>query len=385
LYERSASTLAHLKEVTQYAKSFGVVSKVYINPLSCVNEAFYKGGFLFQCIYDRKVRDVFAAGGRYDSLIREHRPKIGGHFQECHAVGFGLAWEKFARAQQQQKTGGKAFLKKSEEEAQGIFGTTRVSAHVPLNPLGQPAYRTPKCDVLVASFDPAILRSTGIEILSMLWNHNISAEIARDARSPEDLLSQHRDENHSWIIIIKQDNMLKVKTMFKKDIPDADLPMAQLMSWMRTEIRERDSRAVVKLRGSTVQSEGNTIGNEKGSEQEVRVMVSQTKSKKFNRRTVLEQAQISAASLVHSFLEGPILAIETADQVLDIIRETKLSDHESWRKLEQGVSNAEKRYVKDIHDMLDTWRSTYERKNGSRHSFLYNFRTGSCIYYDLGA
>jgi len=237
----------------------------------------------------------------------------------------------------------------------------------------------------VASFDPAVLRSTGIEILQTLWAYNISAELARDARSPEQLLSHHRDDNHSWIIIIKQDNMLKIKTMTKKDIPDADLAMSQLISWIRAEIRERDARAVVRVRPANAQAEGSTGGTGRDPEQDVRILAMQTKSKKFNRKTVIEQAQLSAASLVHSFLEGPILAVETGDHVLEGIRDTKLSDHEGWRKLEQTVSNSDKRYVKEIHDLLDTWRSTYERKGGSRHAFLHNFRTGMCVYYDLGA
>jgi eukaryotic translation initiation factor 2-alpha kinase 4 len=327
------------------------------------------------------VRDVFAAGGRYDSLIKENRPKTGGQFEERHAVGFSLAWEKLARVQ---KSGGKAFLKKSEEEAQGLFTSKRVSDDTPRDPLGRPAYRTAKCDVLVASFDSGILRSTGIEILQILWAHNISAEIARDARSPEELLSKHREENYSWIIIIKQDNMLKIKSMTKKDVPDVDLPMAQLLPWLRAEIRDRDSKAVVKLRGPNSTSESGAPAD-KDHEQDVRVLVAQTKSKKFNRRTVVEQAQVSAASLVQSFLDGPILAIETGDQVMDLIRDTRLSNQESWRTVEQSVTNAEKKYVREIHDMLNTWKHGYETKNGSRHSFLYNFRTGNCLYYDLGA
>jgi eukaryotic translation initiation factor 2-alpha kinase 4 len=233
----------------------------------------------------------------------------------------------------------------------------------------------------VASFDAAILRSTGIEILQTLWAHNISAEIARDSRSPEDLLSKHRDENYSWIIIVKQDYILKMKTMYRKDASDVEVPMAQLLSWLRTEIRERDSKAVVKLRGNVSQVDAAGAGESR--EQDVRVLVAQTKSKKFNRQTVVEQAQISASSLVNSFLDGPILAIETSDQVLDLIKGTRLSDQESWRKVEQGVTNAEKKYVREIHDMLDTWKWTYEKKDGSRHSFLYNFRSGNCIYYDL--
>lgn len=119
--------MAHLKEVYEYAKRLGVTSKIYLCPLVSMNEVFFKGGILFACMYDKKGRDIFAAGGRYDSLIREYRPRIGNRVEERHAVGFSLNWEKHL-AQPVPKTGGKAFLKKSaEEEAQGIFSTKRVS------------------------------------------------------------------------------------------------------------------------------------------------------------------------------------------------------------------------------------------------------------------
>ncbi|KAH6955402.1 anticodon binding domain of tRNAs-domain-containing protein [Fusarium avenaceum] len=361
MYQRASPTIAHLKEVVEYCKRLGVGTKIYINPLNSLKEAFYTGGVLFSCLYDKKVKDVFAAGGRYDQLIREYRPRVGGQFGERHAVGFSLAWERLAKIP---KAGGRPFLKKSEDEPSGIFNSRR-------------------CDCLVASFDAAVLRSSGVEILQTLWAHDISAEMAKDARSPEDLLSKHRDETYSWIIIIKQDAILKVKSMGRKDHPDADIPTTQLLSWLRAEIRERDSRTVVKLRGN---SSADTNGSgDKESEQEVRVLVAQTRSKKFNRRTVVEQAQVSAGSLVRSFLEGPILAIETTDQVMDLMRETCLSETEGWRQVEQSVTTTEKKYIREIHDQLDTWRFRYQKKNGSRHAFLYNFRSGNCVYYDLGA
>lgn len=110
----------------EYTKKFGLGSKVYITPLSSINETFFRGGTLFACLYDKKVKDVFAAGGRYDSLIKDHRPKIGSRFEERHAVGFSLNWEK-QLAKQVPKTTGKAFLKKAvEEETQGIFSAKRV-------------------------------------------------------------------------------------------------------------------------------------------------------------------------------------------------------------------------------------------------------------------
>ena len=79
---------------------------------------------MFSCMYDRKVRDVFAAGGRYDSLIREHRHKTGSQSDERHAVGFNLAWEKLARLP---KASARGFLKKPDEEIHGIWSTKRVS------------------------------------------------------------------------------------------------------------------------------------------------------------------------------------------------------------------------------------------------------------------
>ncbi len=110
----------------EYTKKFGLSSKVYIAPLSSINESFFRGGILFTCLYDKKVKDVFAAGGRYDGLVKEHRPKIGSRFEERHAVGFSLNWEK-QLAKPVPKITGKAFLKKAvEEENQGIFAAKRV-------------------------------------------------------------------------------------------------------------------------------------------------------------------------------------------------------------------------------------------------------------------
>jgi len=224
-----------------------------------------------------------------------------------------------------------------------------------------------------------------MELLQTLWSHGVSAELARDARSPEDLLAQHRDENYSWIIIMKQDDALKIKTVGRKDVADVDLPANQLFSWLKSEVRDRDARTLGRLRGAAAQGESASHTAEVESEQDVSILVAQTKSKKFNRQAVVEQAQASAQRLVQSFLEGPIAAIETTDSVMDMLRGTSLSDPESWKRVEQGVTTAEKKYVKEIHDMLSTWRWEWSAKKGSRHAFVYNFRTANCLYYDLGA
>ncbi|CAL3965791.1 unnamed protein product [Diplocarpon coronariae] len=361
IFERSSSAIAHLRDVIEYTKKFNVHSKVYINPLASLNEKFCKGGVIFSCLFDRKIRDVFAAGGRYDSLVREHRHKTGSHSEPRHAVGFNLAWEKMARFP---KASVKGFLKKAEEEVHGIWNTKR-------------------CDVLVASHDAAVLRSTGVDIVQYLWRNDISAELARDSRSTEDLMVKYRDDQHSWIVIIKQDSILKVKSQDRKDVADTDIHSTQLLAWLSNEIRERDHRngthQRVKLQRHSSQNDTSVHDHE----QDVRVLVAGTKSKKSNRRNIIEQAQARASSTVHEFLDGPIAAIETTDQVMELIRGTRLSDLESWRQVTQAVQTAEKRYLGEVHDLMNTLRQ--QNKDITRNSFIYNFRTGKCIYYDLGA
>ncbi|KAK7935782.1 Protein kinase, partial [Apiospora marii] len=365
-FDKAQAPIAHLKDVMSYAKRMGVHNKIYINPLSSFREDFFQGGILFQCVYDKKFRDVFAAGGRYDSLIREHRPKLGNNNEQRHAVGFSLSWEKLARIPKAAGSS-KSFMKKAEAEAHGIFKAKR-------------------CEALVASFDPALLRSAGVELVGTLIRSGVSAELACDSRSPEDLHNKYRDETYSWMIIIKQD-LLKVKTMDRKDVADVDMPASQLMGWLRGEMRDRDRSHKSVARSANVSS--NTAIVEDGfpvnTEQEVAVLVANTKSKKFNRLAVVEQAQICMARIHWNSLEGPVVAVETSDTVLELIRKTSLSDAETWRKAEQTVNMAERKYLREIHELLLSWRTEWQTKNGSRDAGVYNFRTMNGIYYDLGA
>ncbi len=127
-FGRASSAIAHLNEVITYLSRLEVHSKVYINPLSSLKEKFYRGGILFSCLYDSKRRDIFAAGGRYDSLIREYRPRMGNRSEDRHAVGFSLAWERLSTSVARfQKSNSKTFLKKADDEVNGVWTLRRVS------------------------------------------------------------------------------------------------------------------------------------------------------------------------------------------------------------------------------------------------------------------
>lgn len=52
-----------------------------------------------------------------------------------------------------------------------------------------------------------------------------------------------------------------------------------------------------------------------------------------------------------------------------------------------AVPTAERKYVGDVHELLLELRSEGKegKADGGRNAFVYNFRTGGCVYYDLGA
>lgn len=127
-FAQASATLAHLNDVLTYLKRFGITRKIYINPLSSLNEKFYRGGVLFQCLYDNKKRDVFAAGGRYDRLIQELGPKSQNRSSTNHAVGFNLAWERLVVSMLRfQRTSSKRYLKSPDGINRGLWATRRVS------------------------------------------------------------------------------------------------------------------------------------------------------------------------------------------------------------------------------------------------------------------
>ena len=185
------TTFSHLHAVTVYLERFNVKRKIFINPLSSYNEKFYKGNLLFQCLYDNKKRDVFAAGGRYDRLIQEHRPKSTK--DDRHAVGLNLSWQGLCTSMTRyHKSATKSKAKKKDEV--------------------DSSWTPRRCDVLIDSFDLDLLRTTGVKLAQELWASDISAELAMDT-DPEQTANYNQTSKdgkdaHGWNILIKVDTSL---------------------------------------------------------------------------------------------------------------------------------------------------------------------------------
>ncbi|CAI6333285.1 unnamed protein product [Periconia digitata] len=384
--DQTHAVFAHLTSVAGYMKHWRVKRKVYINVLGSFNEKFYSGGILFQCLFDGKQKEVLAAGGRYDKLIEEYRPKGPGHSHPpaaYHGVGVNIGWDRLVNSMVRyiKKPEKAAFLKnKAEEDTPAISWVPR------------------RCDCLVTSFDPATLRSAGIRMVAEIMAHGYTAELSIDAHSVEDVLRHYRDDRHSWIIVIKHGVApdkpdLKVKSITKKE--DTDLRSADLLNYLRNEWRDREAREGNVAQRRWVPAGQHTSSSSSSStttKSNVDVLISHHRSKKTNKWSIVEAAQTRSLDLLTTFHSAPIAAIEAKDEVMNSIRETRLSDPDSWRRAIQSLPMAERKYLQELHDLLLGYATNWKKvvKEGSAKSgegggkaFVYNFRTGGCLLYDL--
>lgn len=127
--DRIPPIFARLNILMTYLQCFGVKRKVYVNPLSSLHDKFYRGSILFQCIFDRKRRDVFAAGGRYDRLIQEFSPKVLSSRPQAHAVGFNLSSDRLGSSMGEYLQS-RAPSKDSETGAEVYWSTRRVCSKI---------------------------------------------------------------------------------------------------------------------------------------------------------------------------------------------------------------------------------------------------------------
>ena len=272
------SAFAHMHAVTNYLARLNIKRRVYLTPLSSYNEKFYRGNLLFQCLYDQKKRSVLAAGGRYDQLIRDHQP-ITSRKTRVHAVGFQLAWTGLcADMASYLKRGAKSKAKRKPQLLTNWGWTKR------------------RCDVLIDSFDQGLLDSVGVDILHELWSNGISAELAEGnhGTNAETTFAKSQDgkEDHSWVVLIKSEDSMKVKTTSRKD--EIEVRPSDLNGHLRSEIRERDRLEGRAPRTSTLHqgSQQDVNGPEPDREVDIKVLMSQNKGKKINRKTIVGEGEL---------------------------------------------------------------------------------------------
>ncbi|KAI4177787.1 MAG: hypothetical protein LQ343_000251 [Gyalolechia ehrenbergii] len=379
------STFSHIEAVAIYLGRFNVKRKVYVNPLGSYNEKFYRGNILFQCVYDSKKKNVFAAGGRYDGLIKEHQliqnpssvlaqrgSSSRGSIANCHAVGFNLSWQDLHRSMVRYHKGSTKRTPRVKKDQEANISWTKVR----------------RCDVLVDSFDKNLLRTTGLTVIQELWKIGVHAELAVS----ETFGLEHEGSNayaqgqdilpYLYLVTVKQEGFVKVRNIAQNE--EIEMRISEVITWFKGEMmhRERADDHNRKLSRHSSHPDQGWPSVETGSD--VQVLMSLTKGKKTNRRAIIEEALTHCQDFVHGFADGnvQIIAVETKDDIFEGIRETRLGDADSWKKFIQHAPAGDRAYLQELQELLKS--KAAKAKRGYRSAFLYNFRTGSCMWYDLG-
>ena len=289
------STFSHLQAVATYLERFNVKRKVYVNPLGSYNEKFYRGNILFQCVYDSKKKNVFAAGGRYDRLIKEYQliqnPSLplgqrgsgprgnGPNTADCHAVGFNLSWQDLHRSMVRYHKGSTKRTPKAKKDHEATLSWPQVR----------------RCDVLVDSFDRNLLRTTGLTVIQELWKIGMNAELAMS----EGFGLDHEGSNsysqgqsslpYLYIVHIKQEGSVKIRSVAQNE--EAEMRTSEVSSWFKGEMIHRERIEDQGRKLSRYQSHSDQAWPSVETGSDVQVLMSQSKGKKTNRRAIIEEGE----------------------------------------------------------------------------------------------
>jgi translation initiation factor 2-alpha kinase 4 len=349
------SALRELRQTISAIGVFGVTRKVSIAPLSCYKARLY-AALMFKVVLERKkTRYPVAAGGRYDSVIEAHRIAGTGNGIKQGAVGVCITLDTIVS--QWMKA-----CSPSTGKAVNFLKDSAHSKHLPK-----------RCDVLViASGGTEKLRDAGIRIVSSLWDSGISAELSRETSSSP-------DQHYTFLVHLRHEASTTVRvTHTESEAEDTDIPIPSLVSHLQQELRDRASKTRQPL--PRTQS-----GQHENRSTNVQVLWARHGSKKSNKYSIVADATRVWSEKLDGIKDAPILAIETRDDVLDVIQATRLSDAESWKKAGQSVQLNEGPYLGQVREMLESWRKLWQAGEGVREACVYNFRTQRSIYYDLGA
>ena len=350
LVVKATRTLNRLEEVDSYLGRLRVRTPVLYSPLSNTSEFLYRGSIMFRCVESKSSKTI-AVGGRYDALIRSYQTPA--HKSFARAAGFRINIMDLA-----------SYARLDAQQAGGRSAKSKVVI---------PSSITPRIDVVVTSFDETTLHGACLEIVRNLLDAGMSAELSDLCSGMDELEQAYATVSRYWTVIVRPGGTkIKVRSPAKEE---TDVTNSDLVPWLREEMGDK------QISNTSEPALRRTRSSHGASEREnVTVLTPQHKSKKVNRAAIIDSARAAAQDLTDSMSKScKILAIDTDDQTLQSMRNTRLADVESWRTLRHSVALVEREYIQDIQEQLMDWSNA-----GQEGVFLCNYKTKSCIYYDFG-
>ncbi|KAF9457367.1 kinase-like domain-containing protein [Collybia nuda] len=316
-----------LKRTVQFANATGVNRPILFHPLMLgSHHGHFKDGILIEVVRRNKRMDILAAGGRYDNLIARHSPKS--QTDSICAMGIQIAVEKITVALASfQSSSVKALVK--EERSFGFWSPRR-------------------CDVYVVSYHPGYLQDR-LEVVSYLWQHNISADLMYESGLPDSDHESHLDLCAREGILFtvyprprtsrRDQHAFKVKSILKGT--EYEISRQELVGWLQTQIAEQ-KRVDIATSGAPIISD--TIQHplpikDTSSSSDMLQLLLPTDTKKQRKQVkslFLDRAFETSVQFKSAVQTGlPTLAVDVPPVVFDAMIKSSawITDEDAWRPI----------------------------------------------------
>jgi len=354
-----------IKRTIQYASSTGVTRPIYFHPLMLGNHLqYFKDGVIIEVVRRNKPGDVLAMGGRYDSLIARYSPLKTKADSVC-AVGIHIAVDKITSAIATYQTASlKALVKENRS-----FGF----------------WRPRRCDVYVVSYHPGYLQER-LEVVTYLWQHNISADIMYESSLPDAEHESYGDicarEGILFTVLPRprttgrrEQAAFKVKSILKGT--EYELSKQELVGWLQQQIADQ-RRVDLSISGASASSEGfSPIIPSKpakelpstSSDVQLILPVDTKKQRKHVKQLFLDRAFETGVQLKNSVHSGlPMLAVDVPPAVFEAMTRSSswITDEEAWKVVLNTLPPQSSAYAQQIRDAAS-------RRRAESHRFLILF------------
>ncbi|KAF8170288.1 kinase-like domain-containing protein [Mycena galopus ATCC 62051] len=352
-----------VKETIQYAVLTGVARPVSFHPLMLgSHHSNFKDGVLVEVVRKNKRTDVLAAGGRYNGLIADQATP-GQKLEPTCAMGLQIAIEKITVALAAYQVSSVRTLVK-QERSFGFWSPRR-------------------CDVYVVSFHPGYLQDR-LEVVSFLWQHNISADLMYESSIPD-------AEHESYVDICSREGVLfsvyprprtgrrdqlafKVKSILKGT--EYELTRQELVGWLQQQIAEQkriDASTSGALRFSEV-GPTHAVPKEDVAANAVQLLlpVDAKKQRKQVKQLFMDRAFETGLEIESGVQAGmPILAVDVLPAVFDAMIKSAvwLTDEEVWKALSAAFPVQQWAYAQQVREAV-----VKRKTEGHRYILLFAVR-----------
>ncbi|KAG2126151.1 kinase-like domain-containing protein [Suillus cothurnatus] len=320
-----------IKQTIQFATSAGFSAPVFFHPFMWgAHHMHFKEGVRIEVVRRTRRLDVLAAAGRYDNLIAQYsNPKPG--LDPICAFAVQIALEKIAMVLAAfQSTSVKALVK--EQRSFGFWSPRR-------------------CDVYILSYQAGYLQDR-LEVASLLWQNNISADIMYDANLVEFEHESHVDlctrEGILFAIyprprtVRREQAAFKVKSILKGTV--YEVSRQDLVGWLQHQIAEQ-KRVDLATSGSSAYPDTLTVPAPSKD--------TSAPEKKHVKQLLLDRAYERAGHLKTAVQNGlPMLAVDVPNAVFDTLMKNAswITDEETWKGITASMPTVYMAYAQQIRE-----------------------------------